>query len=159
MWLDPHPLLTPRLSVFGLIQAFDSSLTLPTSHYQYNKWLDRVEIGNHYAYPSLHTDFWVMGGDNFGSKSLLFTPRSSVFVPIQAIDSSLTLPMSHHKYNEWLDKVEIGIWCLQWSPQAVFESWVGTNVARSTPTFHTKIECVWTDSSNWQQLDPSNVSS
>ena len=93
------------------------------------------------------------------STHLLFTPRSCVFVPIQAIDHSLTLPMSHHEHNEWLDKVEIEIWCLLWSPQAVFESWMGTNVARSTPTFHTKIECVWTDSSISQQLDPSNVSS
>ena len=25
---------------------------------------------------------------------------------------ALTLPMSHHKYNESLDMVEIGIWCL-----------------------------------------------
>ena len=60
----------------------------------------------------------------------LFTPRSSVFVPIQAIDSSLTLPMSHDKYNKCLDNVEILILCLNWSPQAVFESRVGINVAR-----------------------------
>ena len=54
-----------------------------------------------------------------------------MFVPIQAIDISLTLPMSHNKYDEWLDKDGIGIHGLKWSPQPVFESWVGTNVARS----------------------------
>ena len=76
----------------------------------------------------------------------LFTPGSSAFGLVQAIDSSLTLPMSHHKHDEWLDKVELVFLNLKWSPQAVFESQVGTNVARSTPTFHTNIECVWTNS-------------
>ena len=50
----------------------------------------------------------------FGSTPLLFAPRSSLFGVIHAIDSSQTRPMSHHKHIEWLDKVEIGIWCLQW---------------------------------------------
>ena len=26
------------------------------------------------------------------------------------------------QHMEWLDKVKIGIWCLQWSPQPVLES-------------------------------------
>ena len=148
--------------MFGLTQAkaIHSSLTLPMSFYKYNKWLYKVEIGIHHVYSSLHPDFWVMGGDNynFSSPPLHFTPRSSVFVPIQALDSSSTLPISHYWYNEWLTKVEIGIQSLKWSPQPDFESWVGTSVARSTLTFQTKMECVWTDSSNSQQLDPPNVS-
>ena len=143
MWLDPHPLFTSRSSVFGLSQAFHSRLAALMSHCKMNKWLYMVEIGIHYVYSSQHPDFSVMGSENFHSSSLLFTPRSSVLVPIQAIDCSLTLPMSHHEYNEWLDKVEIEIWCLLWSQQADFESWAGINVARSTPTFHTKIECAW----------------
>ena len=32
----------------------------------------------------------------------LSAPRSSVCGLIQRIDSSLTLPMSYHKYNEWI---------------------------------------------------------
>ena len=46
-----------------------------------------------------------------------FTLRLCVFKLIQQFHSSLTLPMSHYKYNEWLEKVEIGIWALKWSPQ------------------------------------------
>ena len=83
-----------------------------------------------------------MSGDKFSSTPLLFTPRSCVIVPIQAIDSSLTLPMSHHMYNEWLDRVEIGIWSPEWSPEAVFESSVGTNVAINHHPLYAKIECV-----------------
>ena len=41
---------------------------------------------------------------------------------IQAIHHSLTLSMSHHKYNEWIGMIEIGIWGLQRSPQPVLES-------------------------------------
>ena len=40
---------------------------------------------------------------------ILFTPWSSVFRVTQAIYSSLTLPMSHHWYDIWLDEIEIGI--------------------------------------------------
>ena len=47
MWLDPHPLFTPRLSLFGLIQASCSFLTLPVSHYEYSDWSYKVEIGIH----------------------------------------------------------------------------------------------------------------
>ena len=39
---------------------------------------------------------------------LLLTPRSSVRGLIQAIHSSLTLPMSHYKYNEWLEHCQRG---------------------------------------------------
>ena len=51
----------------------------------------------------------------------IFTPRLSMFGLIQAIHMSLTLPMSHHWYNEWLDKVEIGMWSIKLSPQPMFE--------------------------------------
>ena len=49
IWSDTYPLYTLRSSVFGLIQAFDSSLTLPMSHYMYDEWLDKVRIGFHYV--------------------------------------------------------------------------------------------------------------
>ena len=54
-------------------------------------------------------DFCVLCGDNFSLTPILFTPRSCVFGPIQAIHCSLTLPMSHHRYNQWSCKVENGI--------------------------------------------------
>eukprot|EP00956_Cyclotella_meneghiniana_P025620 scaffold53743_cov37-Cyclotella_meneghiniana.AAC.2 len=44
------------------------------------------------------------------------------------------------KYDEWLEKVEIGIWALKWSPQDVFESPVGSKLAYLLSTFDTKIE-------------------
>ena len=36
---------TPRLCVYGLIQPFHISLTLPISHYKYIEWSGMVEIG------------------------------------------------------------------------------------------------------------------
>ena len=47
LWLEPHPLFTSRTSVFGPVEALHGSLTLPMSHYKYDKWLDMVEIGIH----------------------------------------------------------------------------------------------------------------
>ena len=72
------------------------------------------------------TSFRVMGGekDGLACAYLPVTPRLSEFGPIQAIHISLTLPMSHYMYNEWLDKVEIGINCPQPSPTLTFESQV-----------------------------------
>ena len=155
-------LFAQRLSdAFGLIQAFHSSLTLPLSHYKHNEWsYVRLRLKH-----TVYTDHRTL---TFESRlvtisvphiSLYFTQGSCVFVPIQAIDISFTLLMSHHKYNEWSYRVGNQIWWLPWSPQAVFESWVlGTNVdIRSTHTFHIKIKCVWSDSSISQQFDPSIV--
>ena len=51
--------------------------------------------------------FWVIIGYKlqFLFHTPTFTPRSSVLVPIETIDSSLTLPTSHFKHNEWLYKL------------------------------------------------------
>ena len=100
------------------IESSYSQLLDPSnmSHHQYEQWLIEVEIGIQSIQPSPYPDFWLMGGDHFGSWPLLFAPRSSEFGPIQAIHSSLTLPMSCQWYNEELDKVVIGIWFLQWTP-------------------------------------------
>ena len=117
------PLFTPRLSEFGLlIWAIHSISTLPFSHHKYIEWFCKVEIWVHHPQPTPHPYFWVMGGDNFGTRPLSFTPRWSMFGLIQEFHSILTLPMSHYKYNEWLEKVEIGIWALKWSMQPFFQS-------------------------------------
>ena len=71
---------------------------------------------------------------------ILFTQGLSEFGLIQAIHMGLTLPMSHHEYNEWLDKVEIGMWSIKWSPQPMFEPLVEKKLGWHTPTFHTRIE-------------------
>ena len=55
---------------------------------------------------------WAVTNVAIASHSL-FTPSLSVGL-IHIFHSILTLPLSHHKYNEWLYKVEIGIWCLKW---------------------------------------------
>eukprot|EP00956_Cyclotella_meneghiniana_P027199 scaffold60476_cov118-Cyclotella_meneghiniana.AAC.1 len=65
---------------------------------------------------------------------------------------------AHHMYNEWLDKVKIGIHHPQPSPHPDFRVTGGDNFVFLPLMFHTKIERVWTDSSNSHQLDPSNVS-
>ena len=85
--------------------------------------------------------FWLM-------RSLHFTPSLSVYRLIQPFHISLTHPISHYKYNEWLYKVESGVWALKC-----------TNLAWPKPTFPTQIECVLNDSGNSQHLNPSNLSS
>ena len=70
-----------------------------------------------------------MGGDNFGSSTLRFTPRQSMFGLIVEFHSISSLPTSHYKYDEWLEKVEIGTWALKWSAQRVFQSRVGSKLA------------------------------
>ena len=126
--------------------------------YKYNEWMCKLEIWIHYPQPSPHPGFWVVGGDNFGSSTLRFTPRWNMFGLNQEFHSISTLPASHYKYNEWLEKVEIGIWALKWSPQLVFQSWVGSKLAWPLSTFHTKVEWVWTDWGNSQHLNPINAS-
>ena len=66
-WLGPCPLLTPRLSEFGLIWAIHSISTLQFCHHKYDEWFCKVEIWIHHPHPMPHPDFWVTGGDNFGS--------------------------------------------------------------------------------------------
>ena len=93
-------------------------------------------------------------------RPLRFTPRWGVFGMIQEfhIHSTLTLPLSHYKYNEWYEKVEIDIWALKWPPQHVLShGWWQDQL--QYPTFHTKIVCFGIDSSKWQHLNPSNFSS
>ena len=158
-WPGPCPLFTPRLSEFGLIWAIHSISTLPFSHHKYNEWFCKVEIWIHHPQPRLHPGFWVVGGDNFGSNTLRFTPRWSMFGLIKEYQSISTLPTSHHKYDEWLEKVEIGIWALKRSPQRVFQSRVGSKLAWPLSTFHTKVEWVWTVLGNSHQLNSYKDSS
>ena len=93
-------------------------------------------------------------GWKFWYQGPYFAPRLSVHWLIQAIHSIPTLPMCHYKYNERLEKVEIGIHPPQPSPHSGF--WVagGENFSsRPVPTFHTKIEHVQTDLAISHQLD------
>eukprot|EP00956_Cyclotella_meneghiniana_P025672 scaffold54029_cov59-Cyclotella_meneghiniana.AAC.1 len=62
-----------------------------------------------------------------------------MFGPVDASHSSWTVPMSYFKYNEWFDKVEMGIHSLQWSPQAGFQVMGGEIPANEVPTFHSCI--------------------
>ena len=93
----------------------------------------------------------------FGPCSLL-TSRLSEFGLIWAIHSISTLPFSHYKYSKWFCKVEIwihhpqpmphpGFWVVGW-----WRFWL------KYPRFHTKMECVWIDSTSSQHLNPSNFS-
>ena len=151
-------LFTPRLSDFGLIWTSHSISTFLISHYKYNEWLDKVEICIHHLQPMPHPGFWVMIGDNFGFSPQHFTPRWSVCGLIEEFHSISTLPMSHHKYIERLENVEIGELALKWSPQRVFQSQVGSKLACPLSTFDTKIEWVWTDLGNSQHLNLSILS-
>ena len=83
-----------------------------------------VETGIHPPQPSPHPDFWVTGGENFGSGPYILhqdwvcTDWFSHFISAKP-----------NKYNEWLDKVEIGVCALKWSLQSIFQPWEGTNSA------------------------------
>eukprot|EP00956_Cyclotella_meneghiniana_P041616 scaffold232494_cov46-Cyclotella_meneghiniana.AAC.1 len=59
-----------------------------------------------------------MGGDNLSLSFPHFTVRLCVFGSTHAIHGSWTVPMSPYEYNEWCQRVQIGIHCLQWSPQS-----------------------------------------
>ena len=53
---------TPRWSIFGLFLEFHSISTLPTSHYKYNKWLEKVKIAIWHLKWTSQCDFSVAGG-------------------------------------------------------------------------------------------------
>ena len=131
------PLFTPTVSVYWLIQAIHISSTLPIFDHWYTKWLGKIKNGIHPPQPSQHSDFWVTGGENYGLGSLLPTPRLSGYKLFPPFHISSTHPISQHYYNEWLEKVEIGIWTLKCLPQSIFWSWVGTIFAWHKSTFCT----------------------
>ena len=80
---------------------------------------------------------WVMGGDKFGSSILHFTPRWSMFGLIKEYHSISTLPTSYYKYNEWLDKVEIGYCCVGYKMVTTMCFWVMDGVkVDGLPVFH-----------------------
>ena len=117
----------------------------------------RLEFIIHNHHHTSAFESWVV--TNSCSSTLRFTPRWSMFGLIQEVHSISTLPTPHYKYNEWFEKVEIGIWALKWSPQCVFQSLVGSKLAWPLSTFHTKVEWVWTDSGNSHQLNSYDISS
>ena len=77
---------------------------------------------------------------------------------VQEYHSISTLPTSNYKYNKWLKMVEIAVWGPKWSPQCVFQSWVGSKLSKPLSNFHTKVGWVWTDLGNSQYLPPFHVS-
>ena len=119
------PLSISRLWVFASVRPYHSSWTVPMSHYEYNKRINKVEIGIHSLSWSLQAEFSVMCGDNLGSGSPLSISRLWVFASVRPYHSSLTVPMSHYEYNKWINKVEIGIYSLSWSLQAEVWAMVG----------------------------------
>ena len=113
------------------------------SNHWYNEWLGKVKIGMWSINWSPHCIFLSQVGKKLAIIGLHppFILRLSGFGLIQAIHISLTLPMSHHKHNEWSHKVEIGIHLPQPSQHLTFESQVEAIFRFKAPTFHTKI--VW----------------
>ena len=93
LWVGLYQLFTPRLSIFPLIQDIHISSTLPISHYEYIKGLDKVEIGIHPPQQSPHTPFRAMICWNFNGP-LHFTPRLSVYRLIQPFHTSSIYPIS-----------------------------------------------------------------
>ena len=119
--LHMYPTLPPRLSMFGLIQEFHSISTIPFFHHKYNEWLEMVEIGIWALKWSPQRGFQSPAGLKLAwPKSALFTPRFSKFGLIRKFHSISTLSITHCKYNEWLEKVEIGTHSLQPSPYSGF---------------------------------------
>ena len=150
---------TPRWSMFGLIQEVHSISTLPTPHYKYDEWLEKVEIGIWALKRSPQRVFQSRVGSQLAWPLCpLFTPRLSEFGLFWAIHISSTLMMSHHKYDEWFCKLEIWIHHPQPSPHPGFWVMGGDIFLLQYPTFHTKMEYVWIDSRSLQHLDPSNFS-
>ena len=148
---------TAELWTIGQVDASHSSWTVPMSHFKYNEWWDKVEIGIHSLQWSPQAQFWVMGGEIFSLRSPHFTAELCMFRQVDASLSSWTVPMSYFKYNEWWDKVEIGIHSLQWSPQARFWVMGGEIFSLRSPTFHSWIVHFWTSGCKSQQQDCANV--
>eukprot|EP00956_Cyclotella_meneghiniana_P032385 scaffold88896_cov73-Cyclotella_meneghiniana.AAC.2 len=64
--------------------------------------------------------------------------------------------MSHHGYDEWFGlRLDIIVQNHHHTQYLLSHRW--SKLLLRAPTFHTKIECVWTDSSISHQLDPSNT--
>ena len=144
-WLDPSPLFIPRLSEFGLIQAIHSISTLSISHYKYNEWFFKVEIGEwslKWSPPHVFQSLWCC--QSWLDPSPLLIPRLSEFGLIRAILSISTLPLYHCKYDEWFCKVEIWIHHPQPSLHPGF--WVvgGDKIGSRVPYFsHQDGVCDW----------------
>eukprot|EP00956_Cyclotella_meneghiniana_P029745 scaffold73069_cov41-Cyclotella_meneghiniana.AAC.1 len=69
---------TPRWSIFELIQDFHSISTLPTSHYKYNKWLEKVEMGIWDLKWTSQRDFSVAGWVKVGFAMVHFPRQDCV---------------------------------------------------------------------------------
>eukprot|EP00956_Cyclotella_meneghiniana_P033778 scaffold99000_cov21-Cyclotella_meneghiniana.AAC.3 len=78
-----------------------------------NKWLDKVEI-------EIHCPQWPQHVCKTFTSSLVKLRLCVMLESLNPFYCSLTVLMSHCLYDKWLDKVEIGIHCPQWSQQVSF---------------------------------------
>eukprot|EP00956_Cyclotella_meneghiniana_P009392 scaffold12971_cov68-Cyclotella_meneghiniana.AAC.17 len=154
--------------------------TLPTSHYKYDEWLEKVEIGIWALKWSPQHDFQSRWGAKFAQPSPTFYTKTELIfefaihnhhytLAFESWVTTISAPVPHVPHqdeaffisfknftasqpfqhliismmNEWLEKVEIGIWALKWSPQHDFQSWSGSKFAWPLSTFHTKTELIF----------------
>ena len=122
-------------------------------HHWYNNLLSKFQTGIWWL---PHSNLWITCGDNFNSRPLLFTPRSSVFGVI-GFKQFIT---AWQKF-QWII-ISIINGCTRWnwnlvSPATVTTTWfrvmmLEDKLAWRIATFHTKIRYVWTDSSIYSSL-------
>ena len=96
-----------------------SSLFTPIDGVRLDQYTPFIVAGLFQCLIIYNVDFGVLGGGGTsGLRSSLFIIRWFAFGSVWAIPCSRAAPMSYHRYNKWWYNIEIGIHCLQWSPQA-----------------------------------------
>eukprot|EP00956_Cyclotella_meneghiniana_P014347 scaffold21459_cov34-Cyclotella_meneghiniana.AAC.1 len=154
---------TTSLSVFRMIKEYHSISTLPTSHYEYNEWFFKVEIGEwalKWSPPHVEIGEWALKWSSphveIGEWALKWSP-TNVFQ--SQVGSKLEVGLSllhclsqettpHHGFKGMGDGkigssnrhfiprlLRIGEWALKWSPPHV-----GSKLARPFSTVHPKVE-------------------
>ena len=151
------------------------SWTVPMSHYEYNEWWDKHEIGIH-CHHGVSTSWLLSHG--WGKSWLCLThfqhqdcvcwdPYCHITAAelIQCLitsimngGTSIRLEFIVTKGLHQLTLHKIGIHCNQGSPQADFCVTGGGKAGLVLPTFSTKIVCVGILTAISQQLNCSNVS-
>eukprot|EP00956_Cyclotella_meneghiniana_P032793 scaffold91496_cov52-Cyclotella_meneghiniana.AAC.1 len=108
--------------------------------HMYIDWQEKVEIGIHCLQWSPGADFGVICVRKIAASDQHGSPQYWVcFGSVQSLHSSWTVPMHQHMYIEWQEKVEIGIHCLQWSPEADFKVMALKIAVSGRPMVHPNI--------------------
>ena len=102
----PLSLFAPKSSVFGLVEAIDSSLTLLLSLYHYDGWSFKVWIGLYCVSPSPHSVFSLSVGMKFRCKTTI-TFCTKINGLIESDDNRLIRRLSNYKHDGWLYKARI----------------------------------------------------